>query len=89
LEHPLYSPNWSVPDFFLFPLLRCVLEGQRFASAEEVTRKATKALTELSKNCFHECFRKLYERWQKLATAQRNSFGGNIMEIDVRLFIRV
>jgi hypothetical protein len=37
----------------LFLQLKGLLKGQRFASAEEVSAKATRALTEASKNDFH------------------------------------
>jgi hypothetical protein len=59
-------------DFLLFPRLRSFLKGQRFGSAEEVTGSATRALTEVSKNCFQEYFQKLYERWQQIVTVQWN-----------------
>jgi hypothetical protein len=67
LEHLPYSPDLSLPDFFLFPQLKSVLKGLWFASTEEVTAKATKALTEVSKDGFQECFRKLYRCWQSVS----------------------
>jgi hypothetical protein len=48
-EHPSYSSDLSPSDFFLFPLLKRFLKGQRFASAEEVTANATRALTGIEK----------------------------------------
>jgi hypothetical protein len=36
-----------------------VLKGQRFVSAEEVTAKVTRVLTEVSSNGYHECLQKL------------------------------
>jgi hypothetical protein len=46
--------------FFLFLRLQIILEGQ-FLRVETVTAKATRALTEVLKNGFQECFQKLYE----------------------------
>jgi hypothetical protein len=62
-KHPPYTPDLSSSDFFLFLRLKIVLKGQRLANAEEVTAKATRALEDVSKNGFRECFQKLYERW--------------------------
>jgi histone-lysine N-methyltransferase SETMAR len=88
-KHPPYTPDLSPSDFFLFLRLKIVLEGQRLASAEEVTAKATTALEDVSKNGFQECFQKLYERWQKRITVQGNYFQGNVLYIDVKLLISV
>jgi hypothetical protein len=52
LQHPPNSPDSSPPDFLLFPRLKSVLKGHQFASAEEITAKATEALTEESENVF-------------------------------------
>jgi hypothetical protein len=57
-------------NFFLFSGLKRVLEGQRFASAEEVNTKATRALTEASKNGLQKCFQKHQKRWQNCVTTQ-------------------
>jgi hypothetical protein len=59
LEHVL------PPDFFLFLQLKSVLKGQQFVRTEDVTANVTRALTEVSKNGFQECFQKLYGHWQK------------------------
>jgi hypothetical protein len=45
LEHRPYSPDLTPPDFFLFPLRKSVLKGQRFSIVEEVTAKMSRALT--------------------------------------------
>jgi hypothetical protein len=49
LEHPPYSTDLPQPSFFLFPGLKPVLEGQRFAGADKVITKATKELINVSK----------------------------------------
>jgi hypothetical protein len=51
-----------------------VQKGQQFASAEEVLAKATRALSEVSKNGLQECLQKLYEHWQTFITAKGNCF---------------
>jgi hypothetical protein len=69
--------------------LKSVLKGQRLASTGEVTAKATRALEDVSKNGFQECFQKLYERWQKCITLKENYFEGNAVYINARLFVSV
>jgi hypothetical protein len=75
----LIFPGLVTAGFFLFLLLKSVLKGQGFASAEEVVAKATRALTEVSRNGFQECFETLYERGQKCVTAQGNYFEGDVV----------
>jgi hypothetical protein len=48
-------------------------------SAEEVTAKVPRALTEVSRNCFQECF-------LKIVTAQGNYFEGNVVKQFWKLF---
>jgi hypothetical protein len=69
LEHPPYSPDISTPASVLYPRLKSISKGQRFANDEEVTAKATRAMSDVSKNGFQECFQKLYEHWQKYIAA--------------------
>jgi hypothetical protein len=57
MGHPPYSPDLPSPHFLLFLLIKSSLKG-RFAFAEEVTAKVTRALTEVSKNGFHGLFPK-------------------------------
>lgn len=34
MKHPLYSPDLSPADFFLFPLLKCALQGRQFPTVD-------------------------------------------------------
>jgi hypothetical protein len=36
-----YSPDLSVPNFFLFPQFKIILKGQQVMSAKEVVAKVT------------------------------------------------
>ena len=42
--HPPYSPNLAPSDFFLFPWMKKVLKGKRFANVEEVKQKMAETL---------------------------------------------
>jgi hypothetical protein len=48
LEHPPYSPDLAPCDFFLFPKVKSVLKGTRFASVTEVKKKTTELLRQLT-----------------------------------------
>ena len=39
LLHPPYSPDLAPCDFFLFPRMKKVLKGKRFADVDEVKKK--------------------------------------------------
>jgi hypothetical protein len=65
---------WSnLQTFSRFRDKESILEAQPFASAQEVTAKAMRALTRDGLNGLEKSFQKLYEHWQKV-TAQRNCF---------------
>jgi transposase len=48
LKHPPYSPDLAPCDFFLFPKVKSVLKGNRFASVTEVKKKTTELLRQLT-----------------------------------------
>jgi hypothetical protein len=47
LQQPPYSPDLASCDFFLFPRLKKVLKGHRFAAAEDNKRNLTKTLSDI------------------------------------------
>ena len=60
LLHPPYSPGLAPCDFFLFPRMKKVLKGKRFAELEEVKKKTTEALKGITLQEFQYCF----EMWE-------------------------
>jgi hypothetical protein len=74
LDHAPYSLDLSSPYFFLFPQLK-----GRFPRAKDVTTNAMRALREVSKNDFQECFQDNYKHWQNCVTTQGNYFEGNVV----------
>jgi histone-lysine N-methyltransferase SETMAR len=48
LEHLPYSPDLAPCDFFLFPKVKSVLKGTRFASVTEVKKKTMELLRQLT-----------------------------------------
>jgi hypothetical protein len=81
LEHPPYSLDLWPFEFFLFQRLKCVLKGQRFTSADEVTIKIDECSDRGIEIGFQEFFLKPYKSWQKCAThTEYEETGGRPME---------
>jgi hypothetical protein len=62
LYHPPYSPDLSLPDYFLFPKLKMKLKGLRFADVAEIQEAVTDKLKKFQKEEFLAAFQKLYNR---------------------------
>ncbi|CAH1988155.1 unnamed protein product [Acanthoscelides obtectus] len=56
LDHPPYSPDLSLNDFFTFPKIKNRLRGQRFQSSVEAI--------DAFKNAWNKCFENWFERMQ-------------------------
>ncbi|KAJ4440021.1 hypothetical protein ANN_08152 [Periplaneta americana] len=56
---PSCSPDLNLADFYLFPKVKSLLKGWRFASAEEMKIHATRALREVAKNGLEGMFREV------------------------------
>jgi hypothetical protein len=78
LEHPPYSPDLAVVDFYPFPRLKSALKGWRCCDATNIIKNATEELKRLSQNGFQECFQHLYSHWHKCIIAQGGYFEGNV-----------
>jgi hypothetical protein len=62
LYHPLYFPDLSTPDYFLFPKLKIKLKGPHFADVAEIQEAVTEELKKVQKEEFLAAFQKLYDR---------------------------
>lgn len=60
LEHPLYSPDLTPCDFYLFPLVKSTLKGTHFQSVEKVKAKMADLLKKVTPNDLQHCF----EQWK-------------------------
>jgi hypothetical protein len=57
---PPYSPDLSLPDYFLFPKLKMKLKGLHFADVAEIQEAVTDELKKVQKEEFSVAFQKLY-----------------------------
>jgi len=77
LPHPLYSPDLSQCDFFLFPQLKKRLKGWRHENIAVIKAAATMELTGIPKEAFTNCFQDLQKRWQQCIDCEGNYFEGD------------
>ena len=52
LEHPAYSPDLALSDFFLFPKINEILKGRHFGDTDDIKNNTTAALKAIPQNHF-------------------------------------
>jgi transposase len=62
LYQPLYSPELSPSDYFLFPKLKMNLKGLHFVDVAEIQEALTDELKKVKKEEFSAAFQNLYDR---------------------------
>jgi histone-lysine N-methyltransferase SETMAR len=65
LEHPPYSPDLALSDFYLFPKLKLFFAGQRFSSNQEAIAAVEGYFADLTKNHYRDKIMALEHRWNK------------------------
>ncbi|GBM02739.1 hypothetical protein AVEN_40811-1 [Araneus ventricosus] len=76
LNHPLYSPDSSPSDFFLFPKLKSALKGQCFSHISDIQPNVTTQLKAIPKDGYARSFQDLFSRSQKYITIDGDYFEG-------------
>ena len=82
LQHPLYSPDLAICDFFLFPTVKDHLPGSKFKSREELGTAITEALRTVTRDGLQHVFGTWVERWDKCIKAK-----GSYFEKELTLFV--
>ena len=73
VPQPLYSPDFALCDFWLFPKFR----GCRYETIEEMKEAVKKVIDTLSQEDFHGAFQKLLERYNMCIAAGWDYFDWN------------
>ena len=73
VPQPLYSPDLSPCDFWLFPKLR----GCRYETIEEMKEAVVKVIDMLTQEDFHGALQKLLEWYNKCIAAGGDYFEGD------------
>jgi hypothetical protein len=63
-------------DFFLFPRLKSIMKGARFADVVAVQESLTAVLRSIPKEDFSDSFQKLYEHCQQCVVKDGDYFEG-------------
>jgi hypothetical protein len=63
-------------DFFLFPRLKSITKGTRFADVAAIQELVTAVLRSILKEAFADSFQKLYEHCQQCVVKDGNYFEG-------------
>jgi hypothetical protein len=71
MDHPPHAPDLASCDFRLFPKLKSVLKGQRFA---DIQRNVTTLLQGIPENDFQDCFWQWHHRLTKCIASQGEYF---------------
>ena len=74
LQHPPYSPDLAICDFFLFPTAKNYLRGKKYESREELGAAITKVLHMVSRDGLQHVFGAWVERWDKCIESRGSYF---------------
>jgi hypothetical protein len=63
-------------EFFLFPRLKSIMKGARFADVAAIQERVTAVQRSIPKEAFPDSFQKLYERFQQYVVKDGDCFEG-------------
>jgi len=70
------DPDLAPADFILFPCLKSIMKGARYADVAAIQVRVTAVLRSIPPEAFAESFQKLYERYQKCVVKNNDYFEG-------------
>ncbi len=76
-SHPPYSPDLAPCDFFLFPLLKSKLHGQRFPDLDSLKVAIQDVFDSIPQSEFARCFANLQHRWLRCVDVAGQYFEGD------------
>jgi hypothetical protein len=63
-------------NFFLFPRLKSIMKGARFADVAAIQKRVTAVLRSIPKEAFADSFQKIYEHCQQCVVMGGDYFEG-------------
>jgi len=70
LSHPLYSPDLSPCDYFLFPKLKLPLKGRLLEDVQDIQRAVISSLRAISQEDVQRSFQSLLDRATRCIEAE-------------------
>ena len=74
MHYPPYSSDIAPCDFWIFPKLKNVLKGQRFANLSDIQSNVKTLLRDIPENDFQDCFQQWHHRLTKCIASQGECF---------------
>lgn len=74
LNHPPYSQDLSLCDYFLFPKLKLSLKGRLFEDIHDIQKAVTRHLRAITQEDLQRSFQHLLDRATRCINAQENYF---------------
>jgi hypothetical protein len=71
-----YTIQKQKEDFFLFPRLKSIMKGSRFADVGAIQERVTTVVGSIPKEAFTDSFQKLYARCQQCVVKDGYYFEG-------------
>jgi hypothetical protein len=80
MDHTIWRPQapdqGSTLDFFLFPSLKIIMKGARFADVAAIQERVTAVRQSIPEEAFADSFPKLYEHCQQCVVKDGDYFEG-------------
>jgi hypothetical protein len=76
VDGPQAPDQGSTVDLFLFPCLKSIIKGARFADVAAIQERVTAVMRSIPKEAFADSFQKLYERFQQCVVKDGDYFEG-------------
>ena len=76
VSHPLYSPDFSPCNFFLFPLLKKTLSGRRYESRNALGSAIYQCLPGIPEKAYFSAFTEWISRLEKCVSVKGEYFEG-------------
>jgi hypothetical protein len=65
MDHPPYSFDLAPCDFYFFPKVKNITQGEHFVDVDTIKRETMKLLKELTKEDMQHFFQEWEKRWTK------------------------
>jgi hypothetical protein len=77
LDHPPFSPDLALCDFWLFPKLKTAFKGHRFSDTADIQGHVMTILQSIPEEEFQKCFEQCKHQLTKCIGAQGDYFEGD------------
>jgi hypothetical protein len=84
MEHPSYSHDLTLNDFWLFQGIKSALKGRRYQDTEDIQKNVMTTLKAIPQQEFQKCFQQWQHHWAKCTAAQEEYFKGDPLSVSCK-----